>query len=196
MTFMSTVVTVLTTTNTAYCPTRLNDCTCCGDDLNNFILVGELSTQINNLGTGCSSNSYDNRSQESVTLYENTNYIGQASSQYSGGNEQLSVWIDFNKNFQFESSEQVAYQLLNLTYDTDFLLTVPSIALGATIGTHQMRATVAYSNIPNSCGTSSTYGETHDYTVNILSSPGKSKKKYFFHAYFRSLLKTYLIFLG
>ena len=172
MSFTSTIVTVLTTINTVYCPPRLNDCASANDDLNNFILIGELSTQINNIGTGCAINSYDNRTQESVTLYENTNYIGQASSQYSGGNEFIAIWIDFNNNFQFESSERVTYQGLNMTYNTDFLLSVPSIALGATIGTHRMRATLAYYNTPDPCGTSSTYGETHDYTVNILSSPG------------------------
>jgi hypothetical protein len=170
---ISTVVTVSTTTSIAYCLTLLVDCTCCGDDINNFILIGELGTQINDLGTGCAANSYDNRTQESVSLYENMNYTAQASTQFSGGGERLSIWIDFNNNFQFESSEQVAYQPLNITYNTDVIINIPSAALGATTGVHRMRATLAYSAIPNPCGTSSAYGETHDYTVNILPPAGK-----------------------
>jgi hypothetical protein len=171
---ISTVVTVLTTPqNTTYCATRLVDCSCCGDNIDNFILIGELSTYINDLATNCSANSYDDRTQESVSLYENKNYTAQASTGYSGGKEQLSIWIDFNNNFQFESSEQVAYQPLNITYNTDVILAIPPTALGATIGVHRMRATVAYAAIPNPCGNSSAYGETHDYMVNILSSVGK-----------------------
>ena len=64
----STVVTVRTDTNIAYCGTRVNDCHSVGDTINNFVLTGELSTQINDLGTNCSSNSYDNRTQISVSL--------------------------------------------------------------------------------------------------------------------------------
>ena len=175
MDLTSTVVTVITTTNIAYCTTLLVNCVCCGDDLNDFILIGELGTQINDLATGCASNSYDNRTQESVSLYESMNYTGQASSQYTGGGERLSIWIDFNNNFQFESSEQITYQPLNTVVDTNFTAIIPSSSQGGTTGIHRMRATVAFAATPNACGTSSTYGETHDYTVNILSSVCKLK---------------------
>jgi hypothetical protein len=136
-------------------------------------LIGELGTQIYDLATNCSALSYDNRTQESVSLYESTNYTAQASTQYTGGGEQLAIWIDFNNDFQFESSEQVAYQPLNLTYNTNVMVAIPSSSQGATIGVHRMRATLAYSAVPNPFGTSSPYDETHDYTVNILSSTGK-----------------------
>jgi hypothetical protein len=168
----STVVTVMTTTNISYCQTLFVDCTCCGDDINNFILVGELGTQINDIATNCSALSYDNRTQESVSLYENTNYTAQVSTQYSGG-EELAIWIDFNNNFQFESSEQVAYQSVIHTSNTNVIVVIPSSSAGGTVGVHRMRATLAFSNIPNPCGTSGTFGETHDYTVNILSPPGE-----------------------
>jgi hypothetical protein len=117
-------------------------------------------------------NSYDNRTQESVSLYENMNYTAQASTQYTA-NEKLAIWIDFNNNFQFESSEQVAYQPLNSNFNTNVTISIPSSSLGAAIGVHRMRATLAFTAIPNPCGTSNIYGETHDYTVNILSPAGK-----------------------
>lgn len=78
VTLISTAVTVITTYN-SYCQTRSVDCMCCGDDLNNFTLIGELGTQINDLETNCSANSYDNRTQESVSLYEKMNYTAIAS---------------------------------------------------------------------------------------------------------------------
>ena len=167
----STIVAVSTTTNISYCQTRLINCQV-GDDINNFTLVGELGTQINDIGTNCSASSYDNRTQESVSLYQNKNYTAQVSTQFPSG-EQLAIWIDFSNNFQFESWEQVAYQLLNNIYNTDVGISIPSSGSGGAVGVHRMRATVAFQAVPNSCGSSSTYGETHDYTVNILSSTGK-----------------------
>jgi hypothetical protein len=88
----------------------------------------------------------------------------------------LAIWIDFNNNFQFEASEQVAYQSPIHTTNTNVMIIIPSSSAGATVGVLRMRATLAYSNVLNSCGTSSAYGETHDYTVNILSSLGKLYK--------------------
>jgi hypothetical protein len=171
MDLTSTLVTVATT-NTSYCPTRLVDCTCCGDDINDFILIGELSTQIMDLSTNCSVGSYDNRTQESVSLYVNTNYTAYVSTQYTSS-EKVSIWIDFNDNFKFETLEQVAYGPMIVRNDTAVIVAIPSISLGASTGVHRMRATLAYSSMPNPCGSSSAYGETHDYTVNILTSPGK-----------------------
>jgi hypothetical protein len=172
MNLTSTIVTVITTTNTTYCPTCVDNCNSFGDDINNFILIGELGTQIFDLATNCSVNSYDNRTQESVSLYENTNYTAQVSNQFGSG-EHLAIWIDFNNDFQFESSEQVAAQTFSSTSNTNVNVAIPSSSLGATTGVHRMRATLAFSATPNPCGTSSTYGETHDYTVNILSPVGK-----------------------
>ena len=106
-------------------------------------------------------------------MYDNTNYTAHASIQYAGGNEQFAIWSDFNDNFHFESSERIAYQLLNLTYLTNVLVAFPSISRGAVISFHRMRTTAAYAAVPDPCGLSSTYGETHDYTVNILAHSGK-----------------------
>lgn len=168
----SSTVTVLTTTNSDYCQTKLVNCACCGDDLNNFVLVGELGTQINDLNTGCAANSYDDRTNESVSLYQNMNYTAQVSTQYSGS-EYFAIWIDFNDNFQFESSERVAYNTNIISSGTNVRISIPSISGGALTGPHRMRATIAYANAPNACGSSSTYGETHDYMVTILANAGK-----------------------
>ncbi|CAM4784437.1 unnamed protein product [Rotaria magnacalcarata] len=171
MTLISSVVTVVTTTNTSHCQTKSVNCNCCGDDLNTFILIGESGTQIYDINTGCAPNSYDDRTLESVTLYLGTNYTFEASTEYSGS-EKLAVWIDFNDNFHFESSEQVASYPTTVIANTTVTMTIPSSISGGVTGNHRMRATIAVGTLLNSCGSSSYYGETHDYTVNILASVG------------------------
>lgn len=169
--FISASITVLTTTNTTYCPTRIIDCFW-GDGIDNFTLFGESNTIIDDTDTGCSINSYDNRTSESVSLYLNKNYTAQVSSLFPA-DQILVIWIDFNNNFNFEMWECISNQTLNSTYLTDVIVSIPSSSVGATIGTHRMRATAIYEEIPDSCSSIGVYGETHDYTVNILAATGR-----------------------
>ena len=164
MNYISTIVTVIN----AFCAPIVLDCSG-GDMLDDFVLVGESLTQINNLATGCAASSYDNRTQYSVSLVGNNSYFGSVSTQYSSS-ETFAMWIDFDDNCIFSSSERVAYMPLTSTSDTTVAVTIPSIGLGAATGIHRMRATVAYSVPPLPCGTSGTLGEIHDYSVNILAS--------------------------
>ena len=161
MTVPSTVVTV---TN-GYCAPGPMECTY-GDTINNFVLVGEEDTQINDLATGCATGSYDNRTSTSVTLIVGRTYTLQISTAYSSS-EYFSLWIDFNANFQFETSERVANVLMVGTSNNAVSVVIPTVAGGATIGARRMRATMAYAITPSPCHTSTTYGETHDYTANI-----------------------------
>jgi hypothetical protein len=167
MTVPSTVVTV---TN-AYCAPYSVNCSQL-DTINNFILVGELGTQINDVSTGCAANSYDNRTSQSITLYTSKTYTAQVSTQYPS-KEYFSIWIDFDIDFQFDATEMVASGLLNSTFNTPVNITIPSIGSGATIGIRQLRASVAWNASANPCGTASIYGETHDYTVDILPLSSK-----------------------
>jgi hypothetical protein len=161
--FFSSTVTV---TN-AYCAPNVITCTA-ADTINDFILVGEANSQIYDVATGCSTNAYDNRTSESVTFFVSSTYIAFVSTQYSSS-EQFSIWIDFNDNHVFESTEQVAYRLMNSTLDTPVTITIPSVVGGAVIGSHRMRAALAYATTPNPCSASTTYGETQDYTANIMA---------------------------
>lgn len=163
MIFTSTIVTVIN----SFCPPTVISCSL-SDTINNFILVGELCTQINDLGTGCSTNAYDNRTQQSITLYENKTYTALVSSQYSLS-ERVAIWIDFNNNFVFEPSEMVASRMLNSTLNTPVTITIPSVGSGGFLGIHRMRVSLAYSNTPDPCSRPPIlYGETHDYMVNII----------------------------
>ena len=172
MNLTSSVVTIVTPSG--YCTANTVSCSS-GDTINDFIFNGEMSTQINNVGTGCAPNGYDNRTQQSVWLYENRTYIALVSSQYSQG-EIFSLWIDFNDNRRFESWERVANRLLSGTLQTSATVVIPSISSGATVGMHRMRAVVMWNVDPDPCGTFSTYGEIHDYSVNIFTYSGQSFK--------------------
>jgi len=166
--FPSTTITVIN----AFCaPTAVN----CGalDTINNFVLIGELSTYINDLATGCSSGAYKNSSSLSVTLYLGRSYTITTTTQYSP-NEYFAVWIDFNDNRVFETTEKLANVLYNGLSNTLVPITIPTVGSGGALGIHRMRAVAAYANsLPNPCANSITYGETHDYSVNIQTAPCK-----------------------
>ena len=157
----------------AYCaPVVLSSGCGDADTINNFIVHGESNTIISNTGTGCATNNYDNRTSESVTFMVNTNYIVVVSTQYSG-NENFGLWIDFDDNSVFESSERVAVSLLDSTYNTRILITIPTVDEGAVVGVHRMRAVVLWNVPANPCGPPASYGETHDYSVTIIPYDGE-----------------------
>ncbi len=81
--------------------------------------------------------------------------------------EGYSIWIDYNHDGDFEDSgEQVFTQEKTSNTEISGSFTVPATAnLGAT----RMRIAMQYNAIPPACGTYN-YGETEDYTVNIISA--------------------------
>ncbi|CAL2110669.1 conserved protein of unknown function precursor containing a type A C-terminal secretion signal. Putative extracellular ribonuclease [Tenacibaculum sp. 190130A14a] len=88
---------------------------------------------------------------------------GFAGSSYT---ENWRVWIDFNQNGTFESSEQVVSGSSSSAGNLSYNFTVPSNAL---TGTTRMRVSMKWNGAPTACETFS-YGEVEDYTVNIGSS--------------------------
>jgi hypothetical protein len=163
--FLSTTVTVVS----AYCAPFVLTYGCnYGDTINDFILVGESNTRINDIATGCAANNYDNRISESVTLFAGMAYVAFISTQYSSS-EYVGIWIDFNNNCDFESSEEVGSIVLSSTSDTAITITIPAIGSGVAVGTYRMRVTDLYAAVANPCGPPAFYGETHDYTVNIIA---------------------------
>ncbi len=183
MIFPSTTVTV-TTSNSICAPAVLSlGCTSL-DTINNFILVGESNTQINHLNSGCATNNYDNRTSLSVTLFTSRAYTAFVSSQYQG--QIVGIWIDFDNSLVFESNERVALETLNGTINTQVLLTIPMLSANVLSGTHRMRVSLAYAMEPNPCGKPATYGEIHDYTVNIRAY--SCKLNYFIIKFFLLLI--------
>lgn len=165
MIFTSTLVSVVN----AYCAPFLLIYGCIyADTINNFVLVGESNTRIYDLNTGCAANNYDNRTSQSVNLFAGMTYTSFISSQYSSS-EYSGIWIDFNNDCVFSSTEMVGSGLLSGTADTPISMVIPTVAAGGTLGVHRMRVAVLYYTTANPCGTSASYGEIHDYSVNIIS---------------------------
>lgn len=87
-------------------------------------------------------------------------------STYSEG---VGVWIDFNRNGTFETSEMVMNSPASVTTPVTATFTVPSTAvLNKTL---KMRVAMRYNLVPAAC-TSFTYGEVEDYNVIIANVLG------------------------
>ena len=76
------------------------------------------------------------------------------------------VWIDWNQNGTFETTELVASKTSSVATTLSSTFTVPTTAL---IGATRMRVTMKYNAAPTACETFS-YGEVEDYTVNVTGN--------------------------
>jgi PKD repeat protein len=134
---------------------------------------------INNT-TACTSGGYAAYLNSSTSLTKGMQYsvtvtpavgatIGQA---YT--NDEIAVWIDFNNDFTFSSTERVGYVLVAAGWSNQLTFTVPTTAI---TGSVRMRVRISYSVVAENgapidpCAVA-TYGETEDYTVNITASGG------------------------
>lgn len=129
-----------------------------------------LST-INNT-TACTSGGYASYITSATSLSKGMQYtvtvtpavgtnIGQA---YT--NDEIAVWIDYNNDFTFSTAERVGYVLVAAGWSNQFTFTVPTTA---TTGSVRMRVRISYQpdGAIDPCAVA-TYGETEDYTVNII----------------------------
>ena len=80
--------------------------------------------------------------------------------------EYWKIWIDYNKNGTFESSELVVSGSSSSSNTLSATFTVPTSALA---GTTRMRVSMKYNSAQTACE-SFAYGEVEDYTVNIGQS--------------------------
>ncbi|MDH6251135.1 hypothetical protein M2347_000862 [Chryseobacterium sp. H1D6B] len=76
------------------------------------------------------------------------------------------VWIDFNRNGVFETSEQVLTSPSNTTSPVTATFTVPAGAYNGTLTT-RMRVGIRESSAAAACG-SFTWGEVEDYAVKLI----------------------------
>ncbi|MGE0088836.1 MAG: GEVED domain-containing protein [Bacteroidales bacterium] len=76
------------------------------------------------------------------------------------------VWIDWNQNGTFETTEQMVAGSSSSSATLSYTFTVPSTAL---LGSTRMRVTMKYNAAPTACETFS-YGEVEDYTVNVVNA--------------------------
>lgn len=128
-----------------------------------------LNTLINN-NSGCNggTGNYINypTSSFTTTLKETETYNTSVTiGSYGTGN--VNIWIDFNNNGVFETSERfVNSARINADATTTIAITCP---VGSS-GTRRMRAIFAYNAVLTTIDPciSATYGETEDYTITII----------------------------
>ena len=130
---------------------------------------------INNT-TACTTGGYAAYLNSSTTLSKGMQYtvtvtpaiMNSTSPAYT--NDEIAVWIDFNNDFTFSSAERVGYVLVATGWSNQFTFTVPTTAI---TGAVRMRVRISYSVVAENgapidpCEVA-TYGETEDYTVNIV----------------------------
>jgi hypothetical protein len=156
-----------------YCaPTYSTGCAAGADAILNVTLVGETVT-LNNT-TGCAPSPfytyYDAAPQPD--LFRGATYNVSVSFG-SDGSQWARIWIDFNNNGVFETTESFV-SAVNAGANGTAVIPV-TIPVTATLGTLRMRIRGADDSAPTAaqaCGASSSaWGEAEDYQVNIIPPP-------------------------
>jgi hypothetical protein len=138
--------------------------------INNFVTTGGADANISNLNSGISGG-YEDATAMTVSQFEggpNINFsVDFGLSGYTYG---FGIWVDWNDNLIFESSEQM-FQSIN-GYQDNFIGSF-GVPIGTAVGSHRMRILADYwDNSPqNPCTTDSGEGEIEDYTFVVVPIP-------------------------
>jgi bacillolysin len=152
----STAVNVTTTASTiTYCTSKGSSAAY--EYIDNVAIGGIVNATGANAGYGNFTNLTGNLPYGSNTIILSAAFASTAYTEY------WRVWIDFNKNGTFETSEQMVAGSSSLSTNLSYTFTVPTTALA---GTTRMRVSMKYNAAQTACETFS-YGEVEDYTVNI-----------------------------
>ncbi|MXV38010.1 S8 family serine peptidase [Flavobacteriaceae bacterium Ap0902] len=145
-----------------YCPSTANST---NDEYIQRVAVGTIN---NPSGAG---NGYSDFTNISTDLGKNSSYTVTVTPNWTGTkyNEGYGIWIDFNNNGSFESSERVLSKSPTQAASVSETFVVPS---NAVIGSTRMRVVMKYNATPTACETTFDYGEVEDYTINIVGSGG------------------------
>lgn len=134
-----------------------------GDDISLFKL-----NEINNT-SGCIGNGYSDYTNLIATVIVDET---QTITINSGSDEYLTVWIDLNDNFVFESSEEVVTnEIINNSGSVTFKL--PKLA---NLGFHLLRVRVNWTSNSNDPCAIYDYGEIEDYKVEVVDDNAVQKK--------------------
>jgi hypothetical protein len=135
--------------------------------INNFS-TSSGSTNISNLGSGFTTNGYqDNYATMTVSQYA----TGSVNFNLAlvGGSAGVAIWVDWNNNFVFETTERVFNTAGYVNVDQNGTITVPS---GTALGDYRMRVKIDWSSTsPDPCNNGGTRAETEDYKFTVITTP-------------------------
>ncbi|CAL2077000.1 endonuclease [Tenacibaculum sp. 190524A05c] len=146
-------------------PSSVSYCASIGNNVNyeyiDNVAIGGISNSTSaNGGYGNFTSQTGNLSYGSNTIVVSAGFTG------SSYTENWKVWIDFNQNGTFETSEEVVSGSSSSSGNLSYTFNVPT---SANVGATRMRVSMKWNGAPTACETFS-YGEVEDYTVNIGSS--------------------------
>ncbi len=153
----------------SYCTTGLYTSGCTfGDDLDD-VTIGSFSQT----ATGCSTGAYADYTSDTIAIAQTEQTAFSVTSNFS--TQWYAIWIDANDDGDFDDAGEF---LWNSTAASGASGTVTSgsfvIDTAISTGTHRLRVRAKYAGTAilssQSCS-SFTYGEVHDYTVNVLPPP-------------------------
>jgi len=140
-----------------------------GDEIDDFAIP---NAGFSHLGTGCSTNTYGDFTSDptlEIDLSQTVPYDFNMT--HSFGGQWVVIWIDLNNDGTFDASERV-FESTGGANPTSGTITIPATA---NIGTTRLRAITRWNSLPLDPCTpfpaGSAWGESHDYTVNILPPP-------------------------
>jgi chitodextrinase len=142
-------------------------CTASGNNASEEWIARVQLADIDN--TSGSNSGYADFTNISTNLTKGAAYPVILTPAFSGStyNEYWRVWIDLNKDGDFDDAGELVFDAgsLSKTIVTGSI-TVPS---GASLGSTRMRVIMRYNAAPSPCGTFN-YGEVEDYSVNIIDA--------------------------
>lgn len=130
------------------------------------------STNISNLASGYSPSGYQNNfGTTSVTSYPTSSFNYNFT--IAGGTVGAAIWIDWNSNGVFETTERV---FVTTSYGSGPFSGTITIPAGTNVGDYRMRVLVDYnSSAPaNPCISSNTRVEAEDYKISVIAQPACS----------------------
>ena len=152
-----------TDTSTSYCASNGNNTS---DEYIGNVTLGSINNT-----SGAGSGGYSDFTAQSTDIAIGSNNSIKVTPVWTGTvyAEGYSVWIDYNKDGDFEDAGEQVWSLAATTSTpVTGSFTVPATA---TEGATRMRVSMKYNGIPTPCE-SFTYGEVEDYTVNITTGGG------------------------
>lgn len=138
--------------------------------------TGLVFGDIDNSDSGCSGAGFGNFTDLSTDLAQGDTYDVTMTTGY--GNQYVRVWIDFNDDYTYTVDELVLDNFIigeglgSGTHTGTAQFTIPA---EATLGSHYIRFKSNWNAVvPDDPCEATTYGETEEYTVNIVESLGIS----------------------
>lgn len=141
---------------------------CATYNLNSFKMTGDGASSINDLNTGCTGTGYADRTSVvgAINISQDASYDIEVNTTSTSTAVYTSIWIDYNKNGAFEPFEKLLSDLITSTSPA-FAKASISIPDTAIPGITRMRVRTVYSSTGVDACATTTWGETHDYLVNI-----------------------------